>query len=49
MEEMGDHACVFLTSNDETDRIDAELIENWLAILNTLLIFVSLYSVKSCC
>lgn len=46
MEEMGDFARIFLTFNDERERIDAELIEGWLAILNTLLIFVSpLYSV----
>lgn len=41
MEEMGDAARVFLVFNDERERIDNELIEAWLAILNTLLIFVS--------
>ena len=46
MEEMGEYARIFLTFNDERERIDAELIEGWLAILNTLLIFVSILLVQ---
>lgn len=44
MEEMSEAARVFLVFNDERERIDNELIEGWLAILNTLLIFVSNFS-----
>lgn len=41
MYEMGDNARVFCVYNDEKDKVDNEMVQGWLAILNTLLIFVS--------
>jgi hypothetical protein len=41
MEELGDNARIWRVYIDETDRMDAELVERWKATLDTLLIFVS--------
>jgi hypothetical protein len=41
MEEMGDSARVWRVYLDETDQIDAELVNGWRSTLDTLLIFVS--------
>jgi hypothetical protein len=43
MEEMGDNARVWRVYLDETDQIDAELVNSWKSTLDTLLIFVSGY------
>ena len=41
MEELSDGARAFLVANDESERIDNELVNGWLAALDTLFIFVS--------
>lgn len=40
MEEMSDNARVWRVYLDESDRIDAELVNGWISTLDTLLIFV---------
>lgn len=45
MEEMGENAKIFKAYSDENERVDNELVNGWLNMLDTLLIFVSiLYS-----
>ena len=41
MQEMDDGARVWRVSNDESERIDVELVEGWTGTLDTLFIFVS--------
>lgn len=38
---MDDEARVWQVGNDENERIDSELVNEWTKILDTLLIFVS--------
>lgn len=44
LKELGNDAKVFNVYNDESDRYDYELVEGWIATLDTLLIFVSLFT-----
>jgi hypothetical protein len=37
---MSDDARVWRVYNDEAERVDAEMVEGWRSILDTLLIFV---------
>lgn len=41
MKEMDNNAKAFLVYNDETERIDNEMVDGWLNTLDTLLIFVN--------
>ena len=42
MEEMGPSARVWHVYNDESEAIDAELVDGWRATTDVLLVFVSL-------
>ena len=46
-EEMSDNARVWRVYNDESDRIDAEMVAGWKGTLDTLLIYVSVFAYQN--